>query len=363
MNLKAKRKSLLTAAQFAASVVKPSSTLAALSHLLIQPTESRAGFGVNLFALNLEVQASHWCATEEPNGDDDAFLIPAKLFIDTLSLSDAEQVEIVYDGKKANITLGARKLKLSTMPAEEFPAIMEVKGDSFDIASEVLGTQLSRVSFATSDDIEGRPILTNISVAFVKNALRFIGCDGKRGAITSIPFKGSGEFLLPPLLTSIVEKFCNSSDSDVVVTRSENAASFKFSDKEIVGKLFEGTYPNFESNIPQDRPHKCTLNREALIASLRAMETVQSGSFVGVKFQFGTKAVCLSSSNPENSGDETIASSACHMDPIMLPSDNLVEALTHLQNDEVTLEFVDHFSAMVIQEHDYLNVIMPLRLT
>lgn len=177
MTIKASRKSLLTAAQFAATCIKTNTPLPALSHLLIS---GDVVSGVEIIATNLEVQASHRCDTENiPDGE--GFLIPAKLFIDILSLSASDDVEINHADNRATITLGARKLKIATMPAVELPLFPEVKGESFDIAAEVLGTQLSRVSFATSKD-QGRETLHNVSVAFVKNELRFIGCDGKRGA-------------------------------------------------------------------------------------------------------------------------------------------------------------------------------------
>jgi DNA polymerase-3 subunit beta len=362
MTLRAKRKELLNAAQFAASVTKThATTMAVLSHLLIQPQM----VGIKLIASNLEVQASHHCECELVEVDDgnmSGFCIPAKLLIDILSLSESEDVEINHADNRATITLGARKLKIATLPAIEMPLFPEVKGDTFELASEVLGTQLGRVSFATSDQ-ESRQILHNVSVAFVKNEFRFVACDGKRGAMTSIPLKGEGEFLMPPILTSIVEKFCSGSDSDVTVTHGENAASFKFKDSEIVGKLFDGRYPNFLNAVPAERPHHCTLDRHALISALKAMELVHAGTFSGVKFEFGPNAVHLTSENPERSGDESVPSSACAMEPIMLPSDQLIEALSHLTLDNVTLEMIGSQSPVVIQEPDYLQIIMPLLLT
>lgn len=359
MNLKIKRKDLLHAARSAASVVKTNTTLPALSHLLVRP---EAPNRIELLATNLEVQASHHCGGEIEAATDEGFCIPAKLFIEILSLSDAEDVHINHAYGRAAITMGARKLKIATMSAIEIPLFPDVKGESFEIAAEVLGTQLARVSFAISDD-ESRQTLRNIGVAFVENTLRFTACNGGRGAVTSIPYQGEGEFLLPDMLASIVENFCASSDSDVVVTRSENAASFKFKDAEIIGKLAEGIYPNFTNVIPVDRPHKCTLDRFAFISALKSIVPIQADGFKGVKFEFGPNAVRLSIENPINSGDEELPSSACSMEPIVLPSDNLLEALAHMTGDVVALELVDDFSPVVLQEPDYLNAIMPMLLT
>ena len=62
----------------------------------------------------------------------------------------------------------------------------------------------------------------------------------------------------------------------------------------MVCRLIEGRYPNYNSVIPQDNPHKVTIDRQMLISALRRVSVFSSQASSLIKLRLSENQIQIS---------------------------------------------------------------------
>ena len=257
----------------------------------------------------------------------------------------------------------------------EFPTMPESESDTSTvlIPAQTLFSGINKTIFAMSTD-EMRPIMCVIYFDITPEGLTFVGSDGhKMVRVKTLAAKGEKQcsFILPKKPTSLLKNILAKESEDVKVEFGDKNACFILSDYKMFCRLIEGKFPNYNSVIPTNNQFKATIDRVALLNTLRRISIFSNQATNLVKMEFKANEMILSASDLDFyvSAQEKIA---CSYDGepmnIGFKSSFFVEMLSNLTSDEVIVELSDPSRAGLIlpleqdENEDTLMLLMPMKL-
>src|SRR5690606_20862526 len=118
--------------------------------------------------------------------DDGVAVLPAKIAVDVVRSLEPGAVEVATDGDAARISGGRSNFRLHSIPADEFPNLVEPTGEKVVIPAAALADGLRQVVRSASRD-ESRPILTGVLLAAEGQGLRMVSTDSYRLSVRDLP--------------------------------------------------------------------------------------------------------------------------------------------------------------------------------
>lgn len=270
------RKDLYEAVQTVGHAVSGRNALPILSHIMVQAEENF----LRLIATDLELGISCRVAAQIQEGG--ALTAPARTLTEVLgNLSDKFDVALSVD-KSHTVRVHCDKsdYKILGLPAEEYPKLPEVRDAvAFSIPQSQLKEMIRHTSFAVSTD-ETRAILTGVYMVFDGETLKFVATDTHRLAVKEAKVKdgrGSQNAVVPSRAMNELTRLLSDSPGDVQVTLSNNQVQFVLPGEkqvQIVSRLIEGQFPNYQRVIPAAFQKKLTVQTMPLLRAVRRASIV-----------------------------------------------------------------------------------------
>ncbi len=304
------------------------------------------------------------------NGDTDGVaVLPAKFAVDIVRSLEGGAIEIETDGEDARISGGRSNFRLHTIPADEFPNLIDPAGEQVVLQSADLAEGLKQVVRAASTD-ESRPILTGVLLAAEGQGLRMVSTDSYRLAVRDLPGTtalAEGQTVLVPsrALNELARALHD--DTDVTLVLGERDASFAVGELHLTTRLIEGEFPNYRGLIPSSQPNRLHVDRQALLDAVRRVRLMaRENSPVRLTMSQGLlelRAVTLDVGeaseqlDAEYDGDELT---------VAFNPEYLVDGLEVTPGEQVSLETVDSLKPALIRpigSEDFLYLLMPVRVS
>jgi DNA polymerase III subunit beta len=344
-------------------------TLPVLSNVLLRTEDG----GLKLTATNLEIAITAWVPGKIDA--DGSLTVPARLFADVVAgLPAGERVELSAEGTSLKVSAGRYQTHLRGIDADEFPVIPPPgERPTTRIAQGDLRKALSEVAFAAATD-EARPILTGVLTRMSGERLTLAAADNYRIAVRSLPLLDAVEetSLVVPA-RSYFELMRVLSDSDepleIMLAGSKNQIIFHVEGIDLVSRLIDGQFPNYQQVLPTSHSTRAVVDREELLKAVRLSALIASSAANVIKLSLGD----------EGSGTVTIAAAAevgdtvgeveaaIDGEPVQIAFNAryLQDALSNLDAEQVAFEFTGPLSPGVMRrtgaDEDYVHVIMPVR--
>jgi len=178
-------------------------------------------------------------------------------------------------------------------------------------------------------------------------------------------------FILPKKPATLLKNLLPKEQGDVQIDFDDRNAIFTLENYRMVCRLIEGRYPNYNSVIPQDNPHKVTIDRQMLISALRRVSVFSSQASSLIKLRLSENQIQISAQDIDfsTSAEETlICQYAGNAMSIGFKSTFLIDILNNLTAQEVIVELADPSRAGVIvpaeqeEKEDVLMLLMPMML-
>lgn len=270
MKLNIDKKDLLPAVETALKAISGHSTLPILSSMLLQAEEET----LRLTGSDLEIGISTTVgATVLEAG---ATTIPARLLQETLKNWPDGTLEWSTDERDlTTLQTGHSVYTLHGLPADEFPFVPTVEGETMTIPQAELKQLLSLTLPAVSHDTS-RVILTGVLFA-LDGHLRSVATDTHRLATApgTVPLTiGERQVIIPGDTLATVEKLLKDDESEVVVALVENYVEFDLGSTRIVSRVIEGQFPNWRAVLPGAPTGELTLPTNALRGALKRAQLV-----------------------------------------------------------------------------------------
>ena len=155
---------------------------------------------------------------------------------------------------------------------DEFPKAVSLPSPSKTIVpAHILGTAISKTIFAAGND-DLRPVMSGVFFQFSSQSLTFVATDAhklvkyQRADVTASQVS---EFIMPKKPLTLLKGILAGSESEVVIEYNDSNAKFTFDETELICRLIDGKYPNYEAVIPKENPNKLTIARNQFLSSVR----------------------------------------------------------------------------------------------
>jgi DNA polymerase-3 subunit beta len=351
--------------------VSSRSTLPVLANVLLKTEDA----GLKLTATNLEIGITYWVPGKIET--DGSTTVPARLLTDLVnSLPAGDRVDLeLQPGDTLHLRSGRFETNIKGIDADEFPAIQAAgERPTTRIAQNVLRRALAEVTFAAASD-EARPILTGVLARFEGDQLTLAAADNYRIAVRTIPILDpvpETSVVIPARALNELARVLADVDEpvEVVLAGARNQVLFHLEGIDLVSRLIDGQFPNYQQVLPQSHNTRAVLDREELLRAVRPAALIAHESANIVKLQIGGNGDpgITVSANAEVGDHIGAVEAAVEGDEttIAFNARYLADVLTNVDADQFALELNGPLSPGVFKpvgDDRYVHVVMPVRTT
>src|SRR5215510_6004686 len=347
------------------------STLPVLANVLLKTEDA----GLKLTATNLEIGITYWVPGKIES--DGATTVPARLLTDLVSsLPAGDRVDLTLQpGDTLNIKCGRFETHVKGIDADEFPAIGAAgERPTTRVAQNVLRRALAETTFAAASD-EARPILTGVLARFEGDQLTLAAADNYRIAVKTItildPVEETSVVIPARALHELSRVLADTDDPvSVVLAHARNQVLFHLEGVDLVSRLIDGQYPNYQSVLPASHSTRAVLDREELLRAVRpaALIAHESANIVKLQIASNGEAGITVSANAEVGDHVGQVEAAVEGDgtSIAFNAKYLADVLERVAADQFALELQGPLAPGVFKpvgDDRYVHVVMPVRTT
>ena len=187
------------------------------------------------------------------------------------------------------------------------------------------------------------------------------------GASTASMGAERHEVIVPRKSILELQRLLGDGDEPVTIDIAPNQVRFTFGAIELISKLVEGKFPDYQRVIPSGYSKSFDIGRDDWLRALQRVAILTSDKFKGVRFVLSEDAVRISSTNAdqEDAQDEIeIAYPHGSLD-IGFNVSYLLDVLNNLKTEQVTVSVGDANSSALITlpgEESFKYVVMPMRI-
>ncbi len=307
--------------------------------------------------------------------DDFTVAIPAKILLETLKALPQQPVTFTIneDNFGIEITSSYGKYKLAGENGADYPTLPEADSvETVKINSQFLLEAINKSVFATSND-ELRPAMTGVYFQIDLNKLICVATDAHKlvkYATHQLAGDVSTSFIIPKKALNLLKNALPANDA---VTLSFNKANafFSFGTMNLVCRLIDARYPDYNAVIPVDNPNSMIVNRADFQNSLKRIAIYANKTTNQVVLDISDKSLTVSAQDLDFSNEATEQMS-CTFDGtalrIAFNAKFLAEMLGVLDTEEVRMEFSTPSRAGILtpveenNDREILMLVMPVML-
>lgn len=305
------------------------------------------------------------------------FAVAAKTILDALKEIPEQPLSFDVNPNTYEIVVNYNNGKYSVVGqnADEYPqpAFLGTNSVSLDVNADLLLTGINRALFATADD-ELRPVMNGIYFDITTEDITMVASDGHK-LVRSKTFAAKGSeraaFILPKKPASLLKNILPKEQGVVSVEFDDRNAVFTLENYRMICRLIEGRYPNYNSVIPQNNPHRVTVDRLQIISALKRVSVFSSQASSLIKLTMKENQILISAQDIDfsTSADESLV---CQYQgasmSIGFKSTFLIDILNNISSTDVVIELADPSRAGVVvpleqgSDEDLLMLLMPMML-
>ena len=366
LKIKTTNDKLLGPLQQVTGIVERRHTLPILSNVLV----TASGQQLEFLATDLEVQITSKAGID--GNAEGAVTVGARKLYDILrSLPEDCDVSLESKENRMVVRAGKSRFNLQTLPAADFPRMVEAKDASKMLAlpQKALKDALRLVQFAMAvQDI--RYYLNGVLFSVDKDLLRVVATDGHRLSFASRSLggdHGSLEAILPRKTVLELIKLLGDTEDPVSLAIGSSQVRFAFGGIEIVSKIVEGKFPDYQKVIPTTHKNRVALDRAVLAQSLNRAAILSNEKIRGVRLVFTKDSLSIICTNNEQEEAEEGLAVEYDGDPLDIGFNisYLLDVLNHIDSPSLTVAMGDSNSSALVQipgREDFKYVVMPMRI-
>ena len=346
-------------------------TLPILNNILLSIDQKQ----LKLSTTNLEMAiTSHISCKIEKEG---SITIPAKLLVNFISNLPNKKIEISVKNNIANLKCDNYKSIIKGLDAKDFPIIPKIKSepilemDSFEFKNALEQV----INFVSISDI--RPEISGILFDFTnEKRVKFVATDSFRLGekmlnIKNIKTKKDDiKSIIIPYKTvqELIRIISNQENNTLKISIENNQILFSLPETQIISRLIEGNYPNYQQLISKQFDTTAIIKKEELI------KAVKIGSFFSSKINdIRFKVNCKKSLIEVFSQDIELGENSSEIEgeikgkdlEIIFNHKYLLDGLNNINAEKIVIGFNGEISPGIIKpegKEDFTYIIMPIKL-
>lgn len=265
--------------------------------------------------------------------------------------------------------------KLMGQNPDEYPLPKSLLEDkvSLELPAETLLNGINRSLFATAED-ELRPVMNGLYLDIAPGELTLVASDGHklvRNKNLGLSCTEKAAFILPKKPASLLKNLVVKEQGDIKIEFDSRNAVFTMENYCMSCRLIEGRYPNYNSVIPTENPHRVTVDRLTLLGALRRVSVCSSQTSSLIKLRMQDNQIVISGQDVDfsTSAEEKLT---CQYDGVPMSigfkATFLIDILGNMPGQDVVIELADPSRAGVLvpaeqaENEELLMLLMPMML-
>ncbi len=349
------------------SVVEKRNTIPILANVKIEAANN----AVTLTVTDMDLVATQ--QIEAAVNTEGSLTVPALTLYDIIrKLPEGAQINLNADTASSRLIVksGSSKFTLSYLPSEDFPVIAE--GDlthSFEMDVKTFVRLVEKTKFAMSNE-ETRYYLNGVYFHVMNGNLRAVATDGHRLASIEIPSpegaQGMPGVIIPRKAVNELAKLLEGQDK-VTISVSESKIKFTGNKIELLSKVVDGTFPDYQRVIPENNKKFLTTNTQAMKDAVDRVSTISVDKTKAIKITVSQNNINLYTQGVEgSSGNEDVpANYGADTLELGFNSRYVIEMLQQIENTEVQFALdTPNAPALITDPSDSsaVYIIMPMRV-
>jgi len=299
--------------------------------------------------------------------------IPAKTFIELINSISEESLTLQTDQETLKVMSKKTKSVFQTIKSDEFPKLYKNKGQiTATFKEDDMRKDFSSIIFAASLDTT-RPALSGVLVKNEEDGFLLVATDGYRLSLKHhktisnktntttqliIPARVFRELMSIKEETDEIKMFTSTESSQVLFSQGETL---------LIGRLIEGTFPNYEKIIPSDFSTQVLFEREEMQKAVKICSIFARDSANIIKLSFQKNQIIVSSQSPQV-GENTVTIEAVlkgEENEIAFNAHYLHDVLAGINEKEMIFEMTGPLNPGVFKikdDNSFLHLIMPVRV-
>jgi DNA polymerase III subunit beta len=355
-------------------ITSKSLTLPILNNVLIVVEKSF----LNLSITDLEIGIKWWTLIKvEGEGKT---TIPSKLMLNFVNLLPNKKIEISEKNNSLNIECGEYKTKINGISADEYPLIPNVEKEEFvSLNGPLFCRDLAQVADIPTPS-NTRPEISGLYFSFQKDSITIAATDSFRLGEKKIILKGGSSLgkgrslILPQKTVKEIINIFGEKDTDLKIYFSPNQIMFESLMDEtdhpqiqVVSRLIEGDYPNYQEIIPKKFTTQLILNKDEFLNQIKTA-SLFSGKVSEIKLKINPakKELQILSQSSELGEHQSSIFGEVKGEDIELTFNYkfLIDGISRAKGAEIIFELNGDSGPGVIKssaDNTYTYVVMPIK--
>jgi len=228
---------------------------------------------------------------------------------------------------------------------------------------------LKQVDFAMAQQ-DIRYYLNGLLIEVKDKNINIVGTDGHRLSFTSLELKtptNPAQVIVPRKTIVELVKLLGDTDDPVEISFSNNQVNFKFNDIDLITKVIDGKFPDYDRVIPQGHDNVFNIDRSLLLDSMLRASILSNDKYRGIRMvvEEGNLKLVSNNSEQEQAEEELEIDYKGEKIDVGFNVTYLIDVLTNIQSDKLTFAFNDSSSSCLVtipNNEKYKYVVMPMRI-
>ena len=320
------------------AIIPSRETLPVLSNILLEAKDN----SLHITATDLELCVRKKIDVEviQPG----KITAPGRKFYDILREISPGKI-LIEETKNFGVIIKGEKcyFKLLGFSPDEYPDIPKTEGKKLKIETKTITAMITKTCFACSHE-ETRYVLNGILFDFNNSRLRLVASDGRRLSLAEeqIETTWEGKYIVPHKAVTELLKILEKNTDILTISLSEknNQMAFLFQNTELITRLIEGDFPNYEEVIPKESKNKLTIKTTDFYQAIKRAHLMTTSESMAVKIEVYSSRVVVSKTTPElgESREELEATYKGEETIVGFNPQYLLDVLKNIDQDVIEIE-------------------------
>ena len=367
MQIKINKAEFLKGLYLAQSIADRKSTMPVLANVLIR-SEGKDTIVCAATDLRVSVVAEMRAEVLEEGG----MSIGAKHLFEIIKGLPGEEVHFKKtENNWAEIKAAKAQYRVVGMSDRDFPRLPDHRTVEFkEVDAGTLSDMIDKTIFSVSSD-ETRRHLSGIYLEWSGGVMRMVSTDGHRlSKVESEVGEGlpiEAGVIIPRKAVLEMRRLLEGTEGTCDLGLREGHLFVRAKDLCLSSKLVDAEFPPYQKVIPSENEKKVTLERLALLDSLRRMSIMANERNGGIRLDLSDGALRITSDNPDlgEAQEDLDVQYSGEALTIGFNARYFIDILNEMNVERVMLEFSGELDPGMIHPAEgtsYVGVVMPMRL-
>ena len=287
------------------------------------------------------------------------------------SLADTELTISRAENNWVEISAAKARYRLVGLADRDFPQLPDHQEIEFkEVTAATLSDLISKTIFSVSND-DTRPHLAGILFESNGEVVKAISTDGHRLTLVQHEWAGG-----PVLRSGVViprkgllelRRLLESVEGSCDIGFGRGCVFVRVGDVVVSVALVEAQFPPYDRVVPHDNDKRLVLDRVTFLEALKRASIMSSERSWGIRMELENQVLRITSENPDlgEAREELEVDYTGEKLTIGFNARYFIDVLNEMRDDEICLELSGELDPGLLRprdSHDYLGVIMPMRI-